>query len=167
MIQYTIEKKKVKTSAGEEIKYYPKIVRATTMSTERIAALLEERTTISKAEAYGFLEAFAKGITHYLMEAFVVEAEGLGIFTPYISAEAVDTLEEANEKSIKKKGVRYRPTSSMDTKFGTIKFTKANLDSAHIDSDGTATGGGDTGNDNTDTGGTTPGDNTGGGGFEG
>ena len=86
MIQYTIEKKKVKTSAGEEIKYYPKIVRATTMSTERIAALLEERTTISKAEAYGFLEAFAKGITHYLMEAFVVEAEGLGIFTPYISA---------------------------------------------------------------------------------
>ncbi|MBR3830025.1 MAG: hypothetical protein IKJ52_02110 [Muribaculaceae bacterium] len=157
MIQYTIEKKKVKTSAGEEIKYYPKIVRATTMSTERIAALLEERTTIHKAEAYAFLEAFAKGITHYLMEAFVVEAEGLGIFTPYISAEAVDTLEEANEKSIKKKGVRYRPTSGMNTKFGTIKFAKANLDSAHIADDGTSAGG-NTGNDNTDTGGgTTPG----------
>ena len=163
MIQYTIEKKKVKTSAGEEIKYYPKIVRATTMSTERIAALLEERTTISKAEAYGFLEAFAKGITHYLMESFVVEAEGLGIFTPYISAEAVDTLEEANEKSIKKKGVRYRPTSGMNTKFGTIKFAKANLDSAHIDDDGTSSGG----NNNTDTGGSTPGGNTGGGGFSG
>ena len=163
MIQYTIEKKKVKTSAGEEIKYYPKIVRATTMSTERIAALLEERTTISKAEAYGFLEAFAKGITHYLMESFVVEAEGLGIFTPYINAEAVDTLEEANEKSIKKKGVRYRPTSGMNTKFGTIKFAKANLDSAHIDDDGTSSGG----NNNTDTGGSTPGGNTGGGGFSG
>lgn len=163
MIQYTIEKKKVKTSAGEEIKYYPKIVRATTMSTERIAALLEERTTISKAEAYGFLEAFAKGITHYLMESFVVEAEGLGIFTPYINAEAVDTLEEANEKSIKKKGVRYRPTSGMNTKFGTIKFAKANLDSAHIDDDGTSSGG----NNNTDTGGSTPGGNTGDGGFSG
>ena len=163
MIQYTIEKKKVKTSAGEEIKYYPKIVRATTMSTERIAALLEERTTISKGEAYAFLEAFAKGITHYLMESFVVEAEGLGIFTPYINAEAVDTLEEANEKSIKKKGVRYRPTSGMNTKFGTIKFAKANLDSAHIDEDGTSSGG----NDNTDTGGSTPGGNTGGGGFSG
>lgn len=163
MIQYTIEKKKVKTSAGEEIKYYPKIVRATTMSTERIAALLEERTTISKGEAYAFLEAFAKGITHYLMESFVVEAEGLGIFTPYINAEAVDTLEEANEKSIKKKGVRYRPTSGMNTKFGTIKFAKANLDSAHIDDDGTSSGG----NTNTDTGGSTPGGNTGGGGFSG
>ena len=163
MIQYTIEKKKVKTSAGEEIKYYPKIVRATTMSTERIAALLEERTTISKGEAYAFLEAFAKGITHYLMESFVVEAEGLGIFTPYINAEAVDTLEEANEKSIKKKGVRYRPTSGMNTKFGTIKFAKANLDSAHIDDDGTSSGG----NNNTDTGGSTPGGNTGGGGFSG
>ncbi len=153
MIQYTIEKKKVNTSAGEEIKYYPKIVRATTMSTDRIAELLEERTTISKAEAYAFLEAFAKGITHYLMEAFVVEAEGLGIFTPYINAEAVDTLEEANEKSIKKKGVRYRPTSTMDTKFGTIKFAKANLDSAHIDADGTE-GGNNSGNQG---GGTTPG----------
>ena len=163
MIQYTIEKKKVKTSAGEEIKYYPKIVRATTMSTERIAALLEERTTISKGEAYAFLEAFAKGITHYLMESFVVEAEGLGIFTPYINAEAVDTLEEANEKSIKKKGVRYRPTSGMNTKFGTIKVAKANLDSAHIDDDGTSSGG----NNNTDTGGSTPGGNTGGGGFSG
>ena len=163
MIQYTIEKKKVKTSAGEEIKYYPKIVRATTMSTERIAALLEERTTISKGEAYAFLEAFAKGITHYLMESFVVEAEGLGIFTPYINAEAVDTLEEANEKSIKKKGVRYRPTSGMNTKFGTIKFAKANLDSAHIDDDDTSS----EGNNNTDTGGSTPGGNTGGGGFSG
>lgn len=163
MIQYTIEKKKVKTSAGEEIKYYPKIVRATTMSTERIAALLEERTTISKGEAYAFLEAFAKGITHYLMESFVVEAEGLGIFTPYINAEAVDTLEEATEKTIKKKGVRYRPTSGMNTKFGTIKFAKANLDSAHIDDDGTSSGG----NNNTDTGGSTPGGNTGGGGFSG
>lgn len=36
MIQYTIEKKTVMTGANPgEIKYYPKIVRATTMTTEK------------------------------------------------------------------------------------------------------------------------------------
>ncbi|MEE1001371.1 MAG: HU family DNA-binding protein [Bacteroidales bacterium] len=133
MIQYTIEKKTVMTGANPgEIKYYPKIVRATTMTTEKIAALLEERTTISKGEAYAFLQAMAKGITFYVKEAFVVEAEGLGVFSPYIQAKAVDTLEEATEKTIKKKGVRYRPTKAMETKLNQIRFQKANLDSKHL-----------------------------------
>lgn len=132
MIQYTIEKKTVMTGANlGEIKYYPKIVRATTMTTEKIAALLEERTTII-SEAYAFLQAMAKGITFYVKEAFVVEAEGLGVFSPYIQAKAVDTLEEATEKTIKKKGVRYRPTKAMETKLNQIRFQKANLDVEHL-----------------------------------
>lgn len=133
MIQYTIEKKTVMTGANPgEIKYYPKIVRATTMTTEKVAALLEERTTISKGEAYAFLQAFSKAVTFYVKEAFVVEAEGLGIFTPYINAETVDSLDEATEKTIKKKGVRYRPTKAMEVKLERVKFQKANLDVEHL-----------------------------------
>lgn len=93
---------------------------------------MEERTTITKGEAYAFLQAMAKGITFYVKEAFVVEAEGLGVFSPYIQAKAVDTLEEATEKTIKKKGVRYRPTKAMETKLNQIKFQKANLDVEHL-----------------------------------
>lgn len=133
MIQYTVEKKKVLNGRNpSEVKYYPKIVRATTMTTEKVAALLEERTTISRGEAYAFLQAFSKAVTFYVTEAFVVEAEGLGIFTPYINAEAVDTLEKATEKTIKKKGVRYRPTKAMEAKLNQVKFQKANLDVDHI-----------------------------------
>ena len=133
MIQYTIEKRTVLTGANPgQVKYYPKIVRATTMTTEKVAALLEERTTISKGEAYAFLQAFSKAVTFYVKEAFVVEAEGLGIFTPYINAETVDSLDEATEKTIKKKGVRYRPTKEMETKLNQIRFQKANLNSKHL-----------------------------------
>ncbi|MEE0895168.1 MAG: HU family DNA-binding protein [Bacteroidales bacterium] len=133
MIQYTIEKRTVLTGANPgQVKYYPKIVRATTMTTEKVAALLEERTTISKGEAYAFLQAFSKAVTFYVKEAFVVEAEGLGIFTPYINAETVDSLDEATEKTIKKKGVRYRPTKAMETKLNQIRFQKANLNSKHL-----------------------------------
>jgi predicted histone-like DNA-binding protein len=133
MIQYTIEKRTVLTGANPgQVKYYPKIVRATTMTTEKVAALLEERTTISKGEAYAFLQAFSKAVTFYVKEAFVVEAEGLGIFTPYINAETVDSLDEATEKTIKKKGVRYRPTKAMETKLNQIRFQKANLDVEHL-----------------------------------
>ncbi len=102
------------------------------MTTEKVAALLEERTTISKGEAYAFLQAFSKAVTFYVKEAFVVEAEGLGIFTPYINAETVDSLDEATEKTIKKKGVRYRPTKAMEVKLERVKFQKANLDVEHI-----------------------------------
>lgn len=133
MIQYTIEKRTVLTGANPgQVKYYPKIVRATTMTTEKVAALLEERTTISKGEAYAFLQAFSKAVTFYVKEAFVVEAEGLGIFTPYINAETVDSLDEATEKTIKKKGVRYRTTKAMEVKLERVKFQKANLDVEHI-----------------------------------
>lgn len=133
MIQYTIEKRTVLIGANPgQVKYYPKIVRATTMTTEKVAALLEERTTISKGEAYAFLQAFSKAVTFYVKEAFVVEAEGLGIFTPYINAETVDSLDEATEKTIKKKGVRYRPTKAMETKLNQIRFQKANLDVEHL-----------------------------------
>lgn len=142
------------------------------MEFETVKKLIVERTTLSEFEVGFVLGELSTIIIENLQQGRGVRLENLGTFEPSLkatamdSAEAVDTLEEANEKSIKKKGVRYRPTSGMNTKFGTIKFAKANLDSAHIADNGTSAGG-NTGNDNTDTGGgTTPG-GSGDGGFVG
>ena len=169
MIQYTIEKKASPADRSKS-KYYAKIVRGSTLTTKKIAALLQERTTLDKGEIYGFLLALSKGIRYYVTDSYTVEVAGLGIFIPTLKANSVDTEEELKASNITKKGVIYRPTSDMKAEYQQIKFAKANLDSKSVINAGTGStpdSGDDTGNDNTDTGGTTPGGNTGGGGFEG
>lgn len=131
MIQYTIAKRKMINDPSVE-KYYPKIVRGNTLDTEKIALLLQERTTLEPGEIYGFLTALSKAIRNYVTDSYVVDIEGLGIFSPTISARAVNTPDELDATTIRKKGVNYRPTSRMKSKFGQIKFSKANLDTAHL-----------------------------------
>ena len=130
MIQYTIAQKE-STIDGQK-KFYPKIVRGTTVNTKKIAALLQERTTLDIGEVYGFLTALSKGIRYYVTDSYVVEIEGLGIFSPTMSAKSVNTADELKVETITKKGVNYRPTADMKKSYEQIKFAKANLDSKHL-----------------------------------
>ncbi len=127
MIRYTIEKK-VLPSDRSKAKYYPKIVRGETLTTEQVAALLQERTTLDNSEVFGFLNALGKAVRSYVTNSYVVEVEGLGIFTPTMKATSVETEEELKASTITKKGVNYRPTTLMSNGYKSIGFTKANLD---------------------------------------
>ena len=130
MIQYTIEKKTVLTGSNPgEVKFYPKIVRGATLNTKKVAALLQERTTLDTGEVYGFLLALSKGIRYYVTDSYTVEIDGLGIFTPTINAKSVESADELKASTITKKGVNYRPTSDMKSEYEQIKFVKANLES--------------------------------------
>jgi len=130
MIQYTIAQKE--SPIDGQKKFYPKIVRGATVNTKKIAALLQERTTLDIGEVYGFLTALSKGIRYYVTDSYVVEIEGLGIFSPTISAKGVDTADELKAEIITKKSVNYRPTTDMKSEYEQIKFVKANLDSKHL-----------------------------------
>jgi len=127
MIRYTIEKK-VLPNDRNKAKYYPKIVRGETLTTEQVAALLQERTTLDNSEVFGFLNALGKAVRSYVTNSYVVEVEGLGIFTPTMKATSVETEEELKASTITKKGVNYRPTTLMSNGYKSIGFTKANLD---------------------------------------
>ena len=127
MIRYTIEKKALPNDRTK-VKYYPKIVRGETLDTEQVAALLQERTTLDNSEVFGFLNALGKAIKYHVLNSCVVEIEGLGIFTPTMKAESVDTEEELKASTITKKGVNYRPTTRMKNSYKSIGFVKANLD---------------------------------------
>lgn len=127
MIRYTIEKK-VLPSDRSKAKYYPKIVRGETLTTEQVAALLQERTTLDNSEVFGFLNALGKAVRSYVTNSYVVEVEGLGIFTPTMKATSVETEEELKASTITKKGVNYHPTTLMSNGYKSIGFTKANLD---------------------------------------
>ena len=131
MIQYVIEKK-ASPKDRTQSKYYAKIVRGSTLSTKKVAALLQERTTLDIGEVYGFLVALSKGVRYYVTDSYTVEIKGLGIFTPTINATAVDSEEELKPSTITKKGVNYRPTTDMKNEYTQIKFTKANLDSTSV-----------------------------------
>lgn len=130
MIQYTIAQKE--SPIDGQKKFYPKIVRGATVNTKKIAALLQERTTLDIGEVYGFLTALSKGIRYYVTDSSVVEVDGLGIFSPTMSAKSVNTADELKVETITKKGVNYRPTADMKKSYEQIKFAKANLDSKHL-----------------------------------
>ena len=168
MIRYTIEKKALPNDRTK-VKYYPKIVRGETLDTEQVAALLQERTTLDNSEVFGFLNALGKAIKYHVLNSCVVEIEGLGIFTPTMKAESVDTEEELKASTITKKGVNYRPTTRMKNSYKSIGFTKANLDldSLVTPDSGVTDGPTEPDEPGNQGGGTTPGGNTGGGGFEG
>ncbi len=131
MIQYTVAKRR-NPADPENPKFYPKIVRAATLETDEIAALLQSRTTLEKSEVYSFLKAFAGAVQFLITHSYTVEVEGLGIFTPAIKAKAVNTPDELTAKTITHKGVNYRPTAKMTTRHKSIGFEKANLESAHL-----------------------------------
>lgn len=130
MIEYTIVKKEILSTV--QTKFFPKIVRAKTAEMEEIISLLQERTTLEESEVVSFLMAFSKAIRHYVTNSYVVEVEGLGIFTPSISAKSVSTSDQITAHTITKKGVNYRPTKDMDYDLQQIKFRKANLDTLHL-----------------------------------
>ena len=158
MIRYTIEKK-VLPNDRNKAKYYPKIVRGETLTTEQVAALLQERTTLDNSEVFGFLNALGKAVRSYVTNSYVVEVEGLGIFTTTMKATSVDTEEELKASTITKKGVNYRPTTLMSNGYKSIGFTKANLDLDSVITPDSSVTDGPTEPDNPGSqgGGTTPG----------
>ena len=152
MIRYTIEKK-VLPNDRSKAKYYPKIVRGETLTTEQVAVLLQERTTLDNSEVFGFLNALGKAVRSYVTNSYVVEVEGLGIFTPTMKATSVDTEEELKASTITKKGVNYRPTTLMSNGYKSIGFTKANLDLDSVITPDSSVSDGPTEPDNPGTGG--------------
>lgn len=154
MIRYTIEKK-VLPNDRNKAKYYPKIVRGETLTTEQVAALLQERTTLDNSEVFGFLNALGKAVRSYVTNSYVVEVEGLGIFTPTMKATSVETEEELKASTITKKGVNYRPTTLMSNGYKSIGFTKANLDLDSVITPDSSVVDGPTEPDNPGTGGNT------------
>ncbi len=166
MIRYTIEKKALPNDRTKA-KYYPKIVRGETLDTEQVAALLQERTTLDNSEVFGFLNALARAIKTNVLNSYVVEVEGLGIFTPTMKATSVATEEELKASTITKKSVNYRPTTSMTNGYKSIGFTKANLDLDSVITPDSSVTDGPTEPDDSGNGGDNTGGGSGDGGFSG
>lgn len=132
MIQYTIEKKKVGAGTEKTEKYYPKIVRAKTLDFEKLVTLIAERTTLEDSEVRAFLMSLSRAIRHFVTDTYVVNIEGLGIFSPAITAKSQPTEDKVTAKTITKKSVNFRPTAKMELELKEISFKKANLDTSHL-----------------------------------
>lgn len=123
MIKYTVAE--IKKPGTQEKIYVPKIVRASTLQMRDVEDLLQRRSTMTEGEIHAFLLALSEAIRFYVTNSYSVEVDGLGVFTPAIKATAMNTPDEVNAKSITHKGVNYRPTSRLDSKLQSSKFTKA------------------------------------------
>lgn len=116
MIEFAVEKK-----AGL---YYPKIVRGKTLEDNQAVEFVAEKTGFTTAQVLSFILCLSQHITFHVCHSFVVEVEGLGIFSPSIKSKNVSTAKELTVRSITNKGVNYRPTVKMKKKLKEAEFRR-------------------------------------------
>lgn len=102
--------RKIVVGANPGEKYLVRPKKRKTIGFEELAKRIQAHSSLTKADAYAAMLQMQDEILAELMEGNPVSLGKLGTFTPVFSAKAVDTLEEANDKSITRKYLRYTPS---------------------------------------------------------
>ncbi len=131
-IPYKIVKRVVYVKNEKKLVYTPKISSTGVVSTKSLANQIAVESTISDNEAKRFINGFALVIREALANGFQVKLDKLGIFTPKITAKAVDSSEELTSDTITKVTVEYKMSTTVDKKLKAASFRKINLDIQHV-----------------------------------
>lgn len=117
--------RKIVVGATPGMKYLIRPKRRKTIGFEELAKRMQAHSSLTKADAYAAMLQMQDEVLAELMEGNPVSLGKLGTLTPVFSAKAVDTLEEATEKTITRKYLRYTP--SMELRDG-VKNISVELD---------------------------------------
>lgn len=103
--------RKIVVGAMPGMKYLVRPKTKKAIGFEELAKRIQAHSSLTKADAYAAMlqmqdEAFAE-----LMEGNPVDLGKLGKLTPMFRSKAVNTLEEATEKTISRKYIRYTPSA--------------------------------------------------------
>ncbi len=95
---------------------------------EVLAERIQAHSSLTKADAFAAMLQMEHEVLEEIKEGNPVNLGKLGTFTPTFSSKAVDTLEEATEKTIIRKFLRYTPTKFMRD---IVKNIPVELDKTH------------------------------------
>lgn len=128
-VGYIIQKKNINVGYNPGEKYVAKIFKEKPITQKKIAHEIANSSAMTVGDVYNMLQAIQEKIAQYLSEGIPIKLDLLGIFTPGISAKAVDTLEEVTPDTIERIYVRFNPTVDLKeviTKSG-VKYIDLNI----------------------------------------
>lgn len=128
-IKYIRVKRRIAVGLTPGIKFLATIKRGDTVDLKRIYEDITDLSSLSRGDIKSVVDNMIFVMTKHLCDGRTVNLGEFGIFTPYLSAKACDTLEEVDEKTIDKVNVRFRPNKDLAIK---LELTPKELGSLEV-----------------------------------
>jgi len=110
-----------KTQKGD--KWYPYVKQRTTITEEKVAELVTERTPLDPNLARMVLSNFKKIVMEKVLDGNTVMLGDLGYFYATVSGEPSDTKEEVNRQKIKRVKMHFKFSKKAEKEMQEIDFT--------------------------------------------
>ncbi|MGP1514822.1 MAG: HU family DNA-binding protein [Bacteroidales bacterium] len=131
-MHYIIVKRSITIKGVKEDRFMPSLLNHGMLKTKNVAQKIAKQSTISVAEAENFLGALADIIIDELEAGWDVKIDGLGTFSPAIMARAVKDIKDCNADTIKRKYIKFEPSTELKAEFKNATFRKADIDVQHV-----------------------------------
>ncbi len=105
--------RKIAVGLTPGMKYLVRPKKRKAIGFEVLAERIQAHSSLTKADAFAAMLQMQDEAFSELMEGNPVNLGKLGTLTPMFRARAVDTLEEATEKTITRKYIRYTPSEEV------------------------------------------------------
>ena len=112
-IKYIRVKRNVRVGYNPGEKYMATIKRDSTIDLKRIYEDMTDLSSLSRGDIKSSVDNLLLVMIKYLCNGSTVNLGEFGIFTPFLSAEACDTLEEVTADTIRKVNIRFRPSKEL------------------------------------------------------
>lgn len=140
MINYVISQREINVGFSPGSKYLAVIVRNGIMTQEELAERISEMSSLAYNDVISTIAALQMVISDATMNGITVQLKELGNFTPILKSTAVDSIEEADAKSIKRLKVNFYPNVRFKKKLKGTGFSYRNpLPKGFIDPDAETT----------------------------
>lgn len=107
--------------------YYALVNPVTPMTLDRVAELIERRSTISTADVKGVLDALQFELLHALMDGKSVRLGDLGSFRPTLSSRSAESAEAFLPSNIEGVRVRFTPSAALTERLKIDRLSLRNV----------------------------------------
>ncbi|MCK9163738.1 MAG: HU family DNA-binding protein [Bacteroidales bacterium] len=122
MFNYTKVKRMIVVGANPGLKYVAVISRNGSMSEEQLIERIASASSLAENDVLSAIRALQMEIVNATMNGITVHLNQLGNFTPYLKANAMETIEEVDAKTIKRVKVNFNPNARFKSKLKSSNF---------------------------------------------
>jgi predicted histone-like DNA-binding protein len=121
-IKYFKLKRKITTNGVPQDKYIATMQVEINMNLEKIAEIIEKKSTVSRGDIMGVLSELETTVAWLLENGHPVTLGLLGTFYPSMEVKAVDSPEEVNKSTIEKFKCIFKPSIYLKKRFKEVDF---------------------------------------------
>jgi predicted histone-like DNA-binding protein len=111
--------------SGDRKKFHARVVTKRTVTTDTLAADIQESSSLTKADVKSVLTALVHAMRNELGHGSRIHVEGLGYFQLTLACPPVNSPGEVRAESIRVKSITFRPEISFRKSFHSVLFKRA------------------------------------------